>query len=315
MMRFLARLNGFNAGFAAITIAFALFAPFVRGYTINPDADAAPHKLALGTAATPYQYRVLVPAIARRTATTLTPEDLRRRYLQIDCAFLIVLGFAFRSYLKRFVASPLADVLAPAIFVLLSFNYATQSFYPYDVPAVVFTTLGLVLIGAGRFGWLYPLFVLATFNRETSLFLVLAMVAIWWDRQPLWKTAAHAIGLLAAWLAIKGYLFELYRANPQTGAGLFQSQWKMNAALLLGDPFFALTALSAWGFLWVPTVLRFNRITAPELRRAVMLVPVFVAGMMFVGVMNETRIYGEMLPIITAAACVVFVDFLKSDVR
>ena len=303
-----------SAGSIGIIFAFALFVPSMRFYLTNDNADAPPHKLALGTAPTPFQYRVLIPAIARTTVSDPTPANLQRRFLQIDALFLIGLGFAFRSYLKRFVTSPLVDVLAPGIFLLLPFNYAMQGFYPYDMPALVFTIVGLILIGDGRFAWFYPLFVIATFNRETSFFLVLAMIAIWWDRQPLWRTAAHAAAQLVIWVSIKWYLFEVFAANPRFGDGLFQAQLKMNAALIIGLPLTAATALSAWGFLWVPVALGFRRIGSLELRRALMLVPVFLAAMLFVGVMNENRIYGEMLPIVAAGACVVFADFLKSDV-
>src|SRR6185503_9978831 len=139
--------SALTTGVIAVTIAFAFLVPPVRSYLLNPDADANPEKLALGTAATPFQYRVLIPSIVKRTVSTPTPLNLHRRYMQMDSVWLVGLGLAFRSYLKRFVTSPLADVLAPGIFLLLPFNYAVQNFYPYDIPAVVMTIVGLILIG------------------------------------------------------------------------------------------------------------------------------------------------------------------------
>ena len=294
-------------------VAMALFVLPARNYPLNAAAEASPEKLARGTAATPYQYRVLVPWIAAHTADASDAAALQRRYLQIEFLALLAIGFGFWRYLRRFVPARTADVAAPAIFILLPFNYRLQDVYPYDLMAMAFTVIGLILISERRFLWYYPLFVLATLNRETSLFLALAMAVTWYSRQPRWQTYLHLASQGVIWLAIKWFLYRAFRDNPQVGFGLFLPQLKMNAVLVLQLPLVAATALSTWGFLWVPVVARFNRIRAPELRQTLFLVPLYVAAMLVVGVMTETRIYGEMLPIVAAGALVVFDDYIRSN--
>jgi hypothetical protein len=304
---------GVNVLVIGAIVALSLFVLPTRNYPLEANAEASPERLARGTATTPYQYRVLVPWIAGHTADASDPAALQRRYRQIELLALLAIGFGFWHYLRRFIPARAADVAAPAIFLLLPFNYRLQDVYPYDLMAMAFTVIGLILIGERRYAWFYPLFVLATLNRETSLFLALAMAVVWLDRQPRSQTFLHLAAQVSIWVAIKGFLYWRFRNNPQIGFGLFVPQLKMNAALVLHLPLVAATALSTWGFLWVPVVARFNRIRSAELRRTLSLVPVYVAVMLVIGVMNETRIYGEMLPIVTAGAFAVFDDYLRSS--
>jgi hypothetical protein len=298
---------------AGAIVALALFVLPTRNYPLEANAEASPEKLARGTAVRPYQYRVLVPWIAGHTANAYDAVALQLRYRQIEFLALLAIGFGFRRYLGRFIPSRAADVSAPAILILLPFNYRLQDVYPYDLPAMAFTVIGLILIGERRFLWFYPLFVLATLNRETSLFLSLAMAVVWHDRQPRRQTYLHLAAQVSIWVAIKAFLYWAFRSNPQIGYGLFVPQLKMNAALVLHLPLVAATALSTWGFLWVPVLARFNRIASAELRRTLLLVPLYVGVMLVIGVMIETRIYGEMLPIVTAGAFAVFDDYTRSE--
>ena len=298
-----------------VIAGLALFASASRSYPLDARADASPEQLARGTAATPYQYRVLVPLLVRVTTDTADSRAMQRRYRQLDLIALLAIGFGFRRYLSRFTARRHADVMAPAIFALLPFNYGMQDFYPYDMPALAFTVWGLVLLGERRFAAFYLLYIAATFNRESSLFLAGATAAIWYGRQPHWQTAAHLCAQLGIWLAIKWYLFVTFDENVRSGLGLFVPQLKMNAALLFGLPHIAASTLWSWGMLWLPVIVRYSRLHSIELRRTLMLVPAYVAAMLVVGVVNETRIYGEMLPIVAAAAFVIFVDYVRSDVQ
>src|SRR5206468_2339407 len=153
---------------------------------------------------------------------------------------LVALAFAFRRYLSLFVVDPsdarLVSVMALTIYAVLPFNYFNAPYYPYDVPSVLFFTVGLLLIHGGGWIWYYPLFVLATFNRETSIFLVVAAVLAWFDRYSRGRLALLAGSQLAIWIAIKSLLWFLYRHNRWLGYGLYQFQLKVNLLTLLDSP-------------------------------------------------------------------------------
>ena len=87
----------------------------------------------------------------------------------------------------------------------------------------------------------------------------------------------------------------------------------MNIATLLQFPVKGLIALGTWGCLWLAVVICYPRITNVFLRRNLWTVPVFIAAMFVVGFVIELRIYGEVLPIVLAAAWVVFLDVIKES--
>lgn len=302
-------------GFPVMTVLLALWVMPSRDYPLNANAEASPEKLARGVAATPYQYRALVPFLVRHLTPTSADgaAAVKSRYWLVEFVALVALGFAVRRYLGLFVrGQALVSILALCIYVLLPFNYRLQDFYPYDIPSILFFTLGLILIHERRWLLFYPLFFVATINRETSIFLTAATALIWCDQQPARRTAVHLLAQSLLWLGTKWWLFETFKANPTVGYGLFQPQLKMNVALLLERPLSVATALSTWAFLWIPVIARYDRIQHPGLRRTLWLVPLVVAAMLWVGVVTETRVYAELLPVVMAGAFVVLIDFLRA---
>ncbi len=180
-----------------MTVLLALWVMPSRDYPLNANAEASPEKLALGVAATPYQYRVLVPFLVRQLTlpTAGGPAALKSGYWVAEFLALVALGFAVRGYLALFIRDrALASILALSTYALLPFNYRIQDFYPYDVPSMLFFTVGLILIHERRWRLFYPLFVVATINRETSIFLTAATALIWSGREPVRETAVHVLG-------------------------------------------------------------------------------------------------------------------------
>src|SRR5215813_11848319 len=233
----------------------------------------------------------------------------------IQVIALILLAVVFRRYLSLFVADRvLTSVMALTLYAILPFNYFNLPYYPYDVPSVMFFTLGLLLIHDERWWWYYPLFVIATLNRETSIFLAVVTALVFFDRYPWPKLAALVLSQAAIWTAIKGALWIVYQHNRWMGYGLYEYQLKVNIATILTSPLKAVIALATWGCLWMAVVVWYPRISDPFMRRTLWTVPVFIAGMFFAGVIIELRIYGEMLPIVLAAAWVVFLDVVSESI-
>ena len=111
-----------------------------------PDiGDASLARLTDGTASRPFQYRVLVPWLVRgaREAGLIQASQAVLLFELFQIAALVGVAYAFRAYLRLFLQPRAAtSVMAASIFAILPFNYFNQPYYPYDIPAVLFFTLG-----------------------------------------------------------------------------------------------------------------------------------------------------------------------------
>ena len=112
---------------------------------------------------------VLIPWIVRGAveAHLIQPSSEMTLFAAIQIAALVLLAFAFRRFLLRWVPDlRLASVMALTIYAVLPFNYFNLPYYPYDIPSVLFFTVGLLLIYDRNWRWFFPLFVAATLNRD-----------------------------------------------------------------------------------------------------------------------------------------------------
>ena len=278
----------------------------------------SPEALVAGTASTPYQYRVLLPWVVRGALELhlIRPESQMAVFAGIQTLALLLLGFVFRRFLSRFITDPvLASVMALTIYAVLPFNYFNLPYYPYDIPSVLLFTVGLLLIYDRRWRWFFPLFVIATLNRETSIFLAVATAFVLFDQIPFATLSSIVGSQLAIWSVIKAFLWIVYQQNRWMGYGLYQFQLKVNAATLWNYPIKGVIALATWGCLWLAVVIWHRRIHDAFLKRTLWTVPVFIAGMMFAGFVIELRIYGEVLPIVLAAFWVVFLDVVEESIK
>ena len=312
---------------ARIDLAFLAAAVVLSLHTVpyelrvcipSPDHGSdSPEALVAGTASTPYQYRVLVPLIVRGLLYTHVVDASTQliAFAVIQVVALILLAFVFRVYLSRFVPDRVVcSIAALTLFAVLPFNYFNLPYYPYDIPSVLFFTLGVILIYEQKWRWFYPMFIAATVNRETTIFLAVVTVFVLFDRVSPKALALLAGSQVAIWTAIKAALWVIYADNRWMGYGLYQFQLKVNLATLVERPLKSVMALATWGCLWMAVVIWHKRIRDPFLRRTLWTVPVFIAGMFVVGFIIELRIYGEVLPIVLAAFWVVFLDVIESSI-
>jgi len=317
----LTKTTKINLVFFAAALVLALHSvPYeLRVCFPPPDHGSdSPESLVAGTASTPYQYRVLVPLLVRGllTARVIDPASEMAAFAAIQVIALMLLALVFRRYLSRFITDPIVlSVAALTLFAILPFNYFNLPYYPYDIPSVLFFTLGLLLIYQQNWRWYYPLFIVATVNRETSIFLVAGTLFVLFDRYSARVLVLLAGSQVAIWVIIRAALWSIYQRNRWMGYGLYQFQLKVNIATLLSHPLKGVIALATWGCLWMAVVIWHDRIRDVNLKRTLMTVPVFIIGMFVAGFVIELRIYGEVLPIILAAFWVVFLDIIESGIR
>jgi len=302
--------------------------PGMNGYKPAMFAD-----MVYGRAHKPFVSRALVPSTVR-WVTRLTPAAAKqqmaawmsnntllrrlrweREYLfeyAVTAAimFACLTGWAvtLRHLVGRLYAAPPAVRDLAPIFGLLALP-ALFSYYVhiYDPATLLFFTLGSAAIAADRTSLLYPLLALATWNKETSLALVLLFILSRWRRQPLSTFAPHTLGLVTVWLAVKAPIAWLSRNNP---GGFVEFHLLDHNLRLVQMPlrlthFLAVVLLSAWlagkGWRQKPVFLRDGLM--------VTFFPIF-GLVMLLGYCDELRAYCEAFPFVFLLALPVVVRYL-----
>jgi len=283
-----------------------------------------------GNAELPFQYRMLLPWIIKiiyHTHLSVPNYNLHLFHgdtsyfmtaFWVTVVFLMLLVLTFRGYLNHFMNNAIASsILSLTLFFVLPYNFIFAFHYPspylfpplfqrslffiYDIPSMFFFTLAMLLMLKEKWPWYYPIFVLATFNRETTFFLIIIYLFIAFRNKPFKSIALHGGLQMAVWMAIKLLMYALYYEN--SGQPL---TFRIDSNLhFLSVLHYLPNMLSAMGWIWIPVLLFYRRIPYPELRRSVLAFFPFAVSMFIVGNVFEFRIYGEFIPVILAAFWVI----------
>jgi len=293
---------------AALLIAVAAFSVMFAGLHqtrngVHP--PAALERLCAYTAETPYQKRILVPTLVRAVDVSgigakigFSREDSAR---WIEIAASVAFFYALRALLAQFLAGPWAPTLwALAGLYALPFLYviprAWPFWYPWDLPAVLVTTLGLLWIRRGQWAWYYWVFPFATLNRETSVFLILIFALTQFGKMSWWSLAQHLAVQTAIWLSIRALLGMTFKHHPGVGDFYADALKDNTAALRHASTWMTLSLV--FGLLWLPLAIFVRWVREGFVRRALLVVPLFFAAALDLAQFDELRIYGEMLPLV-----------------
>lgn len=220
-------------------------------------------------------------------------------------SYLLSFYYGYPGYIST-VASAGALATVP---LLYSYNNYYAS-YPYDPGTIFLFSLGIVLIVKRKLVWFYPLFLLATLNKETSLLLI-ALLFFHMSREgKSYRVWIHATVLLLVWAVIKLTLFFAFRDNPGSMWQLMLVKHNLRVpaehplglayvlALLLVGAFFV-----AYRWKERPVLVRRGLF--------IVLGPLFGLGL-FLGYVDELRIYSEALPFVVLLAVPSFIDLLDA---
>ncbi len=301
---------------------------FTRCYMFNTTSYLNIDSYLAGTERLPYQRRVFPMIVLRALLRLPFPHVLSASNFAIFAhpAFLYLLGLNLLSFcLTGYFATALYRRLAPEgrlgllVFPVLLFasmwTYLMRPLFgtnlPYDLPSQAFFAAGLLCIYSRRFWWLLVVVAVGTFNRETTLFLIiLYVIDVFATRASVsvFQFPWLCITLLSlVWIAIRSYLGHLYTTND---AGETFLRVRVNAHLLIPDNYPQI--LTACGFL-LPVVWILRR-QVPDRRLAawIYILPIWVAVMVFYGVLNESRIFGELCSLV-AVVSVLLLEKYSSD--
>ena len=323
------RLRNRLAGWYSCIIVFFVAAFVAQLYTIEPSPYLDLRKYALGQERMPFQARELMrypllwagnsDFLQRHTtgrAGISSPERLV--ILLVTFVSILLSAWAARKIERMYWPKARAPLLSFAVLIvvfLFDFYLGVPFTFPYDPVSMMFLGWGLYLVLADRFWWLLLLFAVATWNRETTVFLILARVAVVVWREGRWRMRAvkrHDVVQVAAlcvvWIAINAVLHHKYAGNPtEAGARIVGNLHKLAKPVLWPG------ILSGSAFLMPWIYWRRDLISAPRLRACVLLLPIWVLMLLCVGQILEVRIYGDIAVFIAVCAAAILRAQLSGD--
>ncbi|MBF0557617.1 MAG: hypothetical protein HQL08_02435 [Nitrospirae bacterium] len=308
--------------FSLLLIAVSLLSLYFTDmhFMLCKEARRASLSLLLENSAdVPTQYRVLVPWVVNFLMKLRLPllSSPLRLFKFIEFASTFFLFFAFRSYISNFIKKGLlSTLLSFTLFIILPYQYIFYSwslnaiYYPYDVPSVLFFTLGLILIYKKNWYVYYPVFIIATFNRETTIFLTFIYLVTAIDKKKILPVVSHCFFQLLIWAVIKKFLALLYAGNP--GPGYFVNFFFVNG-VLIAHPVNFVRVASSFCFVWIGVIYYFKLVNDEFVRRTLIVLFPFLIGMFIVGNVMELRIYGELIPVILSALLLIIYNLHRAE--
>jgi hypothetical protein len=187
MRTFESRPNGSRAGWTTFAIILSVSAVLAYSYFRQVGSPFLQERLELhgqilhGTAESPYRYRVLVPFVAEglaRALNILLPGDraFLLSYALYDLAAILFLLGMLHRYLRAWFSNEQA--LVGVLFAAATMPAALRDHYfqPWSLLEAGLFTAGLLCIYRGRYRTLAWIVALASFNRETAVFIPLAFL-------------------------------------------------------------------------------------------------------------------------------------------
>jgi hypothetical protein len=251
-------------------------------------------EIVTGTALSPYRYRVLVPYTMEFLIQRFTP------FVPYETAFLLCYGLFFFIViafvlLALFIYSTLwlsdTTALIGCLYAGVTLAVGFRYFYPYSFLEVGLFTTALYLIYRQKFTSLFLVVVVASFTRETSVFIVVAYAIL--NRG--WRgTVILALTWLVIFVGSRLWLGEA--SSPETIIEIWQENTSprgLYETILNWSLFF--------GPLWILSVRNWKRV--PNfLRRTSYVSLLYLIVIMIFGRWEETRLLMVLYPIVLPIA-------------
>lgn len=254
----------------------------------------------------PFDFRMLMPALIVRSRDLIGGAlSVQQLFHVYDVAAIVGAVYAMRRLATlAFGAGRAATLTALALLPVLACHFVFPRefafWYAWDMSTAFFVTTLLVLVRERRWFVFYPLFVLATYNRETTFVVSMVYAATALGRERLWRVGAHVASQAALWFAVKQTLLP----NRAVGAKVmrfYRPNWENNVELLSVWTHWLWMATSFAGA-WLVLLVFWRSQRDPWARRALWVVPVYAALMFRAANWIELRIWGELTPIVLLAA-------------
>lgn len=256
----------------------------------------------------PFQFRVFFPSIANALRWMLPFLNLEGSYYFLTFLTAFGLLLAFRKYLGLFSTrvGPLVPML---ILYPILWNHAVihRLFMPSDLVSLVIVIVGLILIYRKNWLYFYPLFTLAILNRETVIYLTLAMIFTSRGRMTAKSVVLHALTQVCIWITVKYVLLVVFSSGM---GGLYLGTLDWNIQYLKSVVTFrdgAFLWLTLFGLVWIPGLVRWRSLPVFVRMQFPVLIPAFLA-LFIAGGIDEIRIFTDLVVIVTTPTALLLLD-------
>jgi hypothetical protein len=295
-----------------------------------------------GSAPLPFQTRLLLAPLYRFVDTSwwgiwyaeklsrndyffphgVTPAVVLEFYIGIACV-LFSGWVAVRIYLAASRVHLLPWLVYPLFLAICCVTYVlhtVQNFsYVYDLPSLAAFSLGFYLIYFRKpLLWFVIFFAIATLNRETTLLIL----PFWALSQGIgstggvvWKNLFRPRVLLVLtalgiyWLVWHRVVYSVFAHN----ASEFYTRPLYNLKFYVRLRYWPQLA-SAFGYLWPFLIVYRKQVKDAQLRAWLLVLPVWYGFMLLWGVITETRIFGETIPMLAPVAVLIVEEHICSRI-
>lgn len=250
------------------------------------------------------------------------PEVLVQALINVACLTIagVLTTRIYQASSRQRLLTPFIYPLTLVTFAATYILHTVQNFrFTYDLPSLAFFSIAFYLIYLRRpWVWFASLFLIATINRETTLLLLPLYLLdqafedgrIRFNRLLSPKALKRVAPLALYWIAWETFIHHHFAANRSEFYA--RLNWNIKSVLL---PHAWPQLLSTCGYLLPFVLVMRNRLPNPRLRAWLWLVPIWVVFMFSYGILIETRVFGELIPLIVCASALIVEDLLLARLR
>ena len=314
-----------------VSLAFTKYY-YLLTYESYPPAYAS--NVAEFTADKVFQKRFLVPLISKYTSelTILNFDQSLKAYTSISTLFLII---GFGSILKIICPNINTNVWSLFILIPVTWNYVflNSIYHAYDIPTLTFYCVALSLYINKRYNLFYCVYLLATFNRESTCFITITILLIHFKfdnirslkfiiRKNLFLLK-HLFIQSLLWTSIIIIIRHMVSENPgiiyekpYSAINFFNDILEGNASwpFLNNDHFLSnpRSFFTLFAFIWILIPVLWSEIPL-HIKKLLLVIPVYLVPLYFYANIMETRVYHELNIIISLVSVCALHNFVKSN--
>jgi len=269
----------------------------------------------------PFGQRLLVPAMAHFISYFISINSAHLFFL-LEWLFVSALYFALIKLLEMEFKLKQAQLFSWLFLLLLplmtviNYRFTTGGtadfFYSYDTASLFFLVVGFLLCLKMQWYYFIPWVFLATFNRESSILLVLLIPALHWKK--LKTLSSPLLFALCAYILARFIVFEVLKGTPgqwmefytiQPGVTFFEANfyWLFSLQHILMF-LFCFAGLPLFWFAFYDYI--------PSQYRHIRYVLLFYfIGLSMVGIFREGRLFSEIAVLIYLPVCVAVSNWLN----